>query len=512
VAPSQVPSLRASVPSLRVIVVGAGLAGLSTACHLAGRGHRVTVVERAESPGGLAGQWRSAGYRIDTGPTVLTMPGLVSATLAAAGGVGREAGQALLDLRSLDPAYRACWPDGSVIRVRRGREAMTEEIRSTCGSRDAAAFGRFCDWLTRLYEVEEPGFIARNYDGPLDLVRPPGPAVALARMGAFRQMSSVVDSRFADHRLRQLFSFQSLYAGLAPFQALAIYSIITYMDTVAGVWAPVGGVHAVARALAAAAGAAGVELRYGMAAAQVMRRLGRSGPVTGVRLADGTRLGADAVVCTPDVFSAYTQLVPGASVPRPAAEGRYSPSAALWLAGTRGAPPAGAAHHNVHFGSQWRGSFHALVDAGTRQPDPSVLVSLPALTDPTAAPAGGQVVYALEPVPNLDGRVDWTTERDRCRQELRGRLAGWGYPVGDVVTDRFVDPLDWEAMGLTRGTPFSLAHTFTQSGPWRVPNRDRRVPGLVLAGAGTVPGVSVPMVLTSGRLAADRVDELALGR
>jgi phytoene desaturase len=118
------------------------------------------------------------------------------------------------------------------------------------------------------------------------------------------------------------------------------------------------------------------------------------------------------------------------------------------------------------------------------------------------------VVFALEPTPNLDGRIDWGRRRQEFRDTLVERLAGLGYPVDDVVTERFVDPEDWERQGMERGTPFALSHRFFQTGPFRPGNVDKRVPGLVLVGSGTQPGVGVPMVLASGRLAADRVDQL----
>jgi phytoene desaturase len=118
------------------------------------------------------------------------------------------------------------------------------------------------------------------------------------------------------------------------------------------------------------------------------------------------------------------------------------------------------------------------------------------------------VLYVLEPVPNLSGRIDWTRERERFKESLIARTAELGYPV-DTVVDTFIDPLDWEAQGMALGTPFALAHTFFQSGPFRPDNVDRRVPGLVLVGSGTVPGVGVPMVLISGKLAAARVDRYA---
>jgi len=117
---------------------------------------------------------------------------------------------------------------------------------------------------------------------------------------------------------------------------------------------------------------------------------------------------------------------------------------------------------------------------------------------------GCSSLYVLEPAPNLDGTVDWAGERERNRDTLRAKVAALGYPT-DVVTERLYDPRDWEALGMERGTPFALAHTFFQSGPFRPNNVDRRVPGLVFTGSSTVPGVGVPMVLVSGKLAAQRV-------
>jgi phytoene desaturase len=139
-----------------------------------------------------------------------------------------------------------------------------------------------------------------------------------------------------------------------------------------------------------------------------------------------------------------------------------------------------------------------------------MLVTSPTFSDPTLAPEGRSTMYVLEPTPNLDGKVDWAARREGFKEALVGRVAALGYPT-DAEVERFVDPLDWERQGMERGTPFALAHNFFQTGPFRPNNVDKRVPGVVFVGSGTVPGVGVPMVLLSGRLAAERVDEMALG-
>jgi phytoene desaturase len=282
--------------------------------------------------------------------------------------------------------------------------------------------------------------------------------------------------------------------------------VITYMDTVEGVFFPEGGMHAIPRGLAAAATKAGVEFRYGVTVERVVRESDRA---TGVVLAGGELVRADAVVLNPDLPIAYRELL-GEKAPRVARKGHYSPSCAVWLAGVRGKLPEGATHHNIHFGAQWKEAFDALLERGDVMPDPSMLVSSPTFSDPSLAPEGGTSLYVLEPAPNLDGRVDWSRERERFKEGLLERVAALGYPT-DVEVERFIDPSDWKRQGMERGTPFALAHNFFQTGPFRPNNVDKRVPGVAFVGSGTVPGVGVPMVLLSGRLAAERVDDLALG-
>lgn len=482
----------------RVVVIGAGLAGLATACHLSGSGHEIVLVEREAIPGGRGGRIHDQGYTFDTGPTVLTMRGLIDDVISAAGGDL----DALLPMRLLDPGYRAKYSDGSEILVRHGHENMREEIRQKSGARDAAAFDDFVGWLRRLYDVEMPHFIDANFDSPLDLLSSPAAAARLVGMGGFGRLGPAVARRFEDDRLRRLFTFQAMYAGLPPSSALSLYAVITYMDCIEGVWFPDGGMGAVPVAMATAAEDAGVDLRYGATVSRLLRR--SDGAVAGVEIDGSERIAADAVVCTLDLPVAYRHLLPELKAPRVVRKGQYSPSAVVWHVGARGELPAGTHHHNIHFADAWDSSFDALIKQGRMMPDPSRLVTVPTMSDPSLAPEGGHVLYVLEPAPNLDGVVDWRTQRGRSREELQRFLETEGYPT-DIVAEELVDPLDWERQGMERGTPFALAHTFLQTGPFRPKNVEKRVPGLFFAGSGTTPGVGVPMVLVSGKLAAQRV-------
>ncbi|HEY1973760.1 MAG TPA: phytoene desaturase family protein [Pseudonocardia sp.] len=496
-----------SGPTDHVVVVGAGLSGLAAALHLLGAGRRVTVLELAEHPGGRAGRLDLDGpagrYLVDTGPTVLTMPDLVDATLAPVG----EKLADRLELIRLDPAYRARFADGSTIDVRTDPEAMEAEIAEQVGPADAAGYRRLRDWLTRLYRAEINSFIGANLDSPLSLLTPD--LARLAALGGFGRLGPRIGRFVHDERLRRLFSFQALYAGVAPARALAAYGVIAYMDTIAGVYFPRGGMRALPSALADAAVAAGAEIRYGCRVTGLVRQGTRA---TGVRMVtepdgDADRLDADAVVLTPDLPVTYGLLGRAPLRPVPL---RWAPSSVLMHIGGSGLlPPDGRpAHHTLSFGTAWSSTFDQILRRGELMSDPSLLLTTPTVSEPSLAPADRQLLYLLAPCPNTDtARLDWPRIGPAYAAELLDTLRARKLiaPTAEVQVSHLVTPADWAGQGLAAGTPFSAAHTFAQTGPFRPRNIAGGWANVVLAGCGTTPGVGVPTALLSGRLAAQRI-------
>ena len=485
-------------PTDSVVIVGSGLGGLSAALYLAGAGRHVTVVEREALPGGRNGMLRDHGYHFDTGPTVLTMPELVARPLRAVG----EDIDDWLTLHRLDPAYRANFADGSSIDVRADVDEMCDEIARTCGPADAAGYRDFVAYLRRLYELQMPHFIDRNLDSPLQLVGLP--LAKLAAMGGFRKLGAKVGSFVSDERLRRLFSFQAMYAGMSPAQALAIYSVITYMDCVEGVYFPEGGMHAVPRALAGAAAKHGVKFRYNTSVARVEITSGRA---TGVITTDGDRIPADVVLVNADLPTAYAELLPPGYTPRRVKRLTYSPSAVVMHAGSA-ATYDRALHHTIEFGGAWDDTFSEIIDRGQVMSDPSFLLTMPTRTDPSLAPAGRHVYYTLFPTPNLSRPgIDWRSFAPAYRDHMLATIENRGYPgfADSIECSHLVTPADWRAQGMAAGAPFAASHRFRQTGPFRSSTLARGVENLVFAGSNVQPGVGVPMVLVSGRLAAARV-------
>ena len=482
-------------PTENVVIVGAGLAGLSAALRLAGAGRSVTVIERESVPGGRSGLLQKDGYAFDTGPTVLTMPSLIE---DAFNSVGEEM-KDWLDLIPLRPLYRAFYHDGSQLDVYPDTKEMEAEIAKVIGSEEAIGYRNYVDFVTKLYKYEINDFIDRNIDSPFGLLTPN--LARLMAIGGFRKLSPKVSQFLKDPRTQKVYSFQAMYAGVSPQQALAIYAVIAYMDSVNGVFFPRGGMHAVPRALAAAAEKHGVKFKYSTTAATIEKSNGRA---TAVITTDGERIPCDALILNPDLPVAWKELI--GKEPWSIKRLNYSPSCVTMLVGSKKSYDH-IAHHNIHFGASWDGVFDELINKKILMTDPSILVTVPSLDDKSLTPPGKESYYVLFPTPNLDADIDWKVTGPKYRDQMIKTLEQRGYTdFGDSIeVEHLTTPLDWEAQGMERGAPFASAHTFFQTGPFRPRNLAAGFENIVFAGSGTQPGVGVPMVLISGRLAAERI-------
>ena len=482
-------------PTENVVIVGAGLAGLSAALRLAGAGRSVTVIERESVPGGRSGLLQKDGYAFDTGPTVLTMPSLIE---DAFNSVGEEM-KDWLDLIPLRPLYRAFYHDGSQLDVYPDTKEMEAEIAKVIGPEEAIGYRNYVDFVTKLYKYEINDFIDLNIDSPFGLLTPN--LARLVAIGGFRKLSPKVSQFLKDPRTQKVYSFQAMYAGVSPQQALAIYAVIAYMDSVNGVFFPRGGMHAVPRALAAAAEKHGVKFKYSTTAATIEKSNGRA---TAVITTDGERIPCDALILNPDLPVAWKELI--GKEPWSIKRLNYSPSCVTMLVGSKKSYDH-IAHHNIHFGASWDGVFDELINKKILMSDPSILVTVPSLDDKSLTPPGKESYYVLFPTPNLDADIDWKVTGPKYRDQMIKTLEQRGYTdFGDSIeVEHLTTPLDWETQGMERGAPFASAHTFFQTGPFRPRNLAAGFENIVFAGSGTQPGVGVPMVLISGRLAAERI-------
>ena len=486
--------------SRSVLVVGAGVAGITAAIHLARAGLHVMVVEKDPAPGGRCGRLVRDGHRFDTGPTLFVMPLLYASEFRA---LGVSLGERL-ELRSVDPTYRLVFDDGSQLSLTSDMTTMREQLEAIePGSFDGLE--RYMKAGARHYRVVAEKMVNRDFRWPTDYLRI-GALRLLARGNPLANHYRGMSAYFDAPRLKSAFTFQDLYVGLSPFEAPAMLSLLSYTELAHGVWYPAGGMYSIVETLVELARDAGVEFRL---SSEVKRIALDSTAARGVVLADGARLKADVVLANADLPYVYEQLLPQDGMARSLSRKRFSCSAISFFWGldrTYDALPA----HTLFLADDYRANFDSIVRDHGLPANPSVYVHAPARLDAGAAPPNQDTLTVIVPVGHLgdDGAREWNELRDRAREHAFRRLRTLGIQdVRDHIKfEESRTPLTWASRhNLAKGATHGLSHTLTQMGYLRPRNRHDRYRNLYFAGASTHPGTGVPTAMSSGRLAARRI-------
>jgi 1-hydroxycarotenoid 3,4-desaturase len=488
-----------------VIVVGAGIGGLSAAVDLAARGFDVRLLERAAAPGGKMREVMVAGQPVDSGPTVLTLRSVFDDLF-------EHAGESLDTHLRLTPAQvlaRHAWVAGGRLDLFADVERSASAIGDLCGRAEGDRYLAFCRRARGIYETLDRTFIRAPLPNPLTLSWRVGLHRPRTLWGIqpFRSLWGLLGEHFRDPRLRQLFGRYATYCGSSPFAAPATLALIAHVEQ-SGVWFVEGGMHRLAAALAGLAARCGAQIRYGSAVTELLVEHGR---IAGVALDDGSRISADAVVLNADSAALSAGLLGGAcarAVPPPRGRDR-SLSAVTW---SMQATPHGfpLLRHTVFFSSDYADEFDAIFRRRELPREPTVYVCAQDRGDEDAAAAGGaeRLMCLVNAPPTGDaGRPD-EAELDRCEDRTFSLLARCGLTIerraGAAVR---TGPADFERLfPATGGALYGRASHGWRSAFAR-PGSRSRVPGLYLAGGSIHPGPGVPMAAVSGRLAAASLAE-----
>jgi len=471
------------------VVIGAGLGGLAAALRLQGAGCEVTVLEQRATPGGRASRLRTDGFTWDTGPSLITMPWVLEETFAAGGlDLHRE-----VTLRRLEPLYRIRWADeprtfdfGS----------STEALRAEIARFSAGDARRLDDFLAALRPIYEDGILAAGRRPFASLGAFAGLVPRMARLGAIAPLHRFVARFFSHPRVREAFSFHSLFIGGDPFRVPAIYAALVYLQILDGGWYADGGVYSLVEAMARP-----LDVRCHSRVEAVETAGGR---VRAVRLTGGERIPADVVISNADVLRTHELLG------RPAPRRRLRPTMScflLYLGLDR--PFAPLLHHTLLVGPGYREFIRTVTRGRSLPPSYSTYVHAPARTEPGMAAPGGDSLAILLPVPNLRAEIDWEREADGLRDALVDDLErsfgldGLGAAVR--VEHRMAPPDFARELGAVDGNAFAVEPTLQQSAYFRAPNRVRGVEGFFHVGGGTHPGAGIPGVLLGAEVTAGLV-------
>ncbi|MGX0902710.1 phytoene desaturase [Roseovarius sp. MBR-79] len=488
-------------------VIGAGLGGLAAAMRLGAKGYRVTVFDRLDSPGGRGSSLMRDGHRFDLGPTIVTVPQGLRDLWAAC---GRDF-DADVDLRALDPFYEIRWPDGSRFAARRDPAGTRAEV-ARLSPGDLAGYDKFVRDSEARYWFGFEDLGRRSMHRLVDLIKV---LPKFAWLRADRSVAAHAARRVKDERLRMALSFHPLFIGGDPFHVTSMYALVSHLEKEFGVHYAMGGVAAIAEAMARVVAGQGGLVRQGAEVDEIVMRDGRA---VGLRLTGGEVVHADIVVSNADAGHTYDHLMRNHPrrrwTPARLRRSRWSMGLFVWYFGTKGTagmwPDAG--HHTILNGPRYKGLVRDIFLKGRLAEDMSLYVHRPSVTDPSVAPEGDDTFYALSPVPHLGHAdlVDWQAMAEPYRAKVQAvledqLLPGLGAHLGpsevftpETFRDRYLSP---------HGSGFSIEPRILQSAWFRPHNVSEEARGLFLVGAGTHPGAGLPGVIASAEVLAQLVPD-----
>ncbi len=501
-----------SKSTLRVGVVGGGLAGLSAACTLAARGHQVTLFEKNAWVGGKAALLEQDGFRFDMGPTILTLPSVLKR-------IFDEAGRKIEDyvnLVPLDPQWRCFFHDGGILDLVSDIQVMKKNLARFSASPNLAdGYDRFMQISKQLHDVSDKFFFWKSVGGIGDTMDVAGTFslnvlkdVLSLRMG--RSVAGLVRSCVKDERAAQMIDHFTQYVGSSPEASPAVLCGIAHMQTQEGIWYPMGGTRAVPLALEKLARELGVEIRTEADVTEIRQSNLR---VSGCTLATGESIEFDAVVSNCDAVRTHRELLQGSNAEKSFERRRkYEPACSgvvLYLGLKKRYDHL--LHHNFVFSKDPHQEFDYIYRQGMPAPDPTAYVCAPSSTESNVAPRDGEALYVLVHTPYLRQNHDWNQMLPEYREVILDKLertAGMHGIRDRIVTENSLTPEGiHKRYRVLNGAIYGLASHGRFLGAFKPANRSTDLKGLYLAGGAAHPGPGMPMVLMSGWIAGDSLDK-----
>ncbi len=485
-----------------IVVIGSGFGGLSSAIRLAAKGHKVTIIEKRDKPGGRAYQYEINGFKFDGGPTVITAPYIFDEIFESAGKKRDD----YFRLAPLDPFYRIFDSSGKHFDYMRSEEDVLREI-DRWNPADKEGYLKFTRRTIEIFNLfhpytDKPFLRFRNM-----LKIMPG----VIRLGAYMGTHSYVKRYIKHDFLRKVFSFHPLLIGGNPFDTPSIYLLIMQFEKEWGIHYAVGGVGSIIKGFARLFEELGGTMLLNTEADRILVQGDR---VTGVRLSDGTVLNADVVISNADAAFTYRRLIPAESRKRYSnrqIDGKsYSSSLFVVYFGTKKRYlDSKLSHHNIIVSREYRKLMKQIFKGTTLPDDLSLYLHMPTRSDDSIAPDGCELFYVLALVPNMKADIDWERTSEEYKEKILAFLEQ-NYLPGlreNIIAEHHIDPPHFrDTLNSHYGAAFSFQPSLLQSAYFRPHNRSEQFENLYFVGAGTHPGAGVPAVLSSGKIAAELID------
>lgn len=487
----------------KILIVGAGPGGLSSAMQLAHKGFQVDVFEKQSSPGGRTSEIKVGDFKFDVGPTFFMMKHVIDRVF---GNVGRKPEDYMSFVR-LSPMYRLMLPDNRTIDAFEDREQMRAQLEKTFPG-DGNGIDLFYERETKRYARLMP-ILERNNNSMRDIFRleffKAIPYFAIGR-SLFDEMGRYFNAEFA----RLSFTFQSKYLGMSPWKCPGAFGLVPFIEHSEGVFHVKGGLNKISEGMARAAEEDGAKFHYNTS---VKKIIVKDGKAIGIQTEKGEEFFGDEVIVNADFGYAMEHLFESSNLkkytPKKLEKKGISCSIFMLYAGMKTTYPL--EHNTIVFAKDYKKNVDDVFSGNLSGDNISFYIRNTSETDPDDAPKGKSALYILVPVPNKRANIDWKTEAQNVRNavihQIEERL-GFKDFSSMIEVERVITPDEWEGeYNVYRGAVFNLAHNLGQMLWFRPHNKFEDVDNCYLVGGGTHPGSGLPTIFQSGVIAADLISK-----
>ncbi|MDP5170853.1 MAG: phytoene desaturase family protein [Bacteroidia bacterium] len=486
---------------MKIIIIGAGIGGLATSIRLRVAGHEVAIFEAASQPGGKLSEIRADGFRWDAGPSLFTMPQLVTELFELAGRRPED----FFEYEALPIITRYFYEDGTLINAFHDPEAFIQELLLKTDEKETNIRSLLAK-SAELYEITNHVFLERSLHKLSTYLRKETlrSALQVHKLDAFRSMHASNTKRFADPRVVQLFDRYATYNGSDPYQAPATLNIIPHLEHSMGAFFPKGGMYAITQALFGLAQDLGVDFHF---ETPVQRITVDNGRVSGI-VVDGEQIPADAVVSNADIVPTYRKLLPTQKAPEMVLSQPRSSSALIFYWGMNKAFPQ-LDTHNIFFSDNYEEEFRQIWKVKSLSSDPTVYVFVSSKVEPTDAPSGCENWFVMINTPANTGQ-DWESLIAEAREHILQKLdRNLGEDVqSHIISQSILDPRSIESRTSShQGALYGSSSNNPMAAFLRHPNFSRKLSGLYFCGGSVHPGGGIPLCLLSARIATDCMEE-----
>ncbi len=483
-----------------VVVIGAGLGGLSTALRLSYKGYKVTIVEKQSTPGGRLNILKQDGFTFDIGPSFFSM-GYEFKELF------ESIGEPIpFELNELDPLYTVNIAGSDrVFKIYKDLAKLAEEFRGLEDDFEAKA-KKYLLGAKEIFHDTEYRIIKKNFNSILHFLASMAtvPVKHLPKM--FRTFWEELERHFDSEEVKIIFSLVAFFLGATPFNTPSVYNLLNYTELQHdGYWNVKGGMYKIVEGILGLLEKKGVEIKLNT---EIVRVEEVNGAMKTAVSSTGERFDADLFVVNADAAWFRGKFLNRSKyTPEKLDKLEWTLAPFTIYLGVKGKID-GIQHHNYFLGNNFRAYADTIFRSSVAPEKPYYYVNVASKSNPECAPEGCENLFILCPVPDLRVKPDWSDADKLVNEILEDLGQRVGYDIkNNILTKVVYTPNEWEKMfNLYRGSGLGLAHGLNQIGAFRPSNKDEKLKNLYYVGASTTPGTGLPIVVIGSKLITERIE------